>query len=134
MYELLNTKVLVLEDDPVLLRTLERQLSQLGCDVTLTANATEFMTAFFENSASIDLVIVDIHLPGMNGDVLISWLRESESKAVQMMPVLIITGRPQDIPEDIFLDGPTLSVLPKPFTMAQLRKDIANLTRGQQIH
>lgn len=134
MLEPLSSSVLVVEDDEIMLRTLQRQLSSLGCDATLTRNASEFLTAFHDASDRIDIAVIDIRLPGLHGDLLISWLRESEQEAIRRIPVLIATGHPADIPDEILGDFARVRVLTKPFTLQQLRQAILDLTRPETLH
>lgn len=134
MHEQLSSSVLVVEDDEIMRRTLERQLSSLGCDATLTRNASEFLAAMHEGFGRIDVAVVDIRLPGLHGDLLISWLRESEREDVRTMPVLIITGHPGDVPKDFLLDPRRVRVLAKPFTLGQLAEAIVGLTRPSTLH
>ena len=134
MHEPLSCSVLVVEDDDVMRRTLHRQLSSLGCDVTLTGDAGEFLSALHDASGRIDAVVIDIRLPGLHGDLLISWLRDSEQEVVRRMPVLVATGHPADIPDEILLDSDRVRVLAKPFTLLQLRQAILDLTRPGTVH
>jgi CheY-like chemotaxis protein len=65
-------RVLVMDDEEVVRRTLERGLGSLGYDVTCVANSTETCEAYAEASAAgapFDVVVMDLTVPGDIGGV-----------------------------------------------------------------
>ncbi|HSG48836.1 MAG TPA: response regulator, partial [Longimicrobiales bacterium] len=63
--------ILVIDDDPPVLRTLARVLEADGHRVRTAPGGREALAAFAEEPA--ELVVVDIHMPGMDG---IEFIRE----------------------------------------------------------
>ncbi len=63
-----NSKILIVDDDPVLLRALRRGLKPH--DVRTAATASEAEIVLLEPDYSPDLVVCDVYLPGQNGNVL----------------------------------------------------------------
>ena len=59
-------RVLVVDDEPALRRTLERALRSIGCDV-VTAGDAHLAYALLDET-DVDLVLLDLHLPQMSGD------------------------------------------------------------------
>ncbi len=58
-------RILVVEDNPVNQEVIQQMLLQLGCEVRLSNGAEEGLQALGE--AFFDLVMMDIHMPGMDG-------------------------------------------------------------------
>ena len=98
-------RILLVEDDRFLHRVLREQLWAAGFEVTATDNAATFLTAIVETGARFDAAIVDLSLPGLDGDVAITWLRESEETLLRELPIIVLTGNPN-------LVEPWLSALP----------------------
>ncbi len=80
-------KILVVEDDNSL-RNLFCKTLQRNSYQTLEADCAEKALDFLE-SKSVDLIITDVMMPGMNGFELIRQLRESQID----LPILIITAK-----------------------------------------
>ena len=62
----MNPRVLIVDDEPALRRTLERALQAMGCDVVTAGDAHLAYQALHETD--FDLVLLDLHLPQMSGD------------------------------------------------------------------
>lgn len=80
-------RILVIEDDQALALGLRINLEAEGYDVLHTASAEDGL-ALLETS-SLDLVILDLMLPGMNGIEALKMIRKDDPK----IPVLILTAR-----------------------------------------
>ena len=108
----LNQKVAVLivddsDDQRALLR---RYFEREGCMVTTAQNAEEAMLAY--RTATPDLAVIDLVLPGVTGWELSDRLRaEHPECVVAITSVLDISEYPN-----------SQANLPKPFTRAQVRK------------
>lgn len=80
-------RILVVEDDPILSHHLKVQLSELGNQVQVALTAKE---GFYQaTNYPIDVAIIDLGLPDLDGISLIQSLRDEGLKA----PVLILTAR-----------------------------------------
>ncbi|MBU1668022.1 response regulator transcription factor [bacterium] len=71
-------KILLLEDDTVLLETLCELLKQHGFDVTAVEKGQHAIDMTFENS--YDIYLFDINLPDMNGIDLLKSLKEADDQ------------------------------------------------------
>jgi len=71
-------KILLLEDDTVLLQTLCEILNQHGFDVTAVEKGQDAIDMTFENS--YDLYLFDINLPDINGIDLLKSLKEADDQ------------------------------------------------------
>ncbi len=80
-------RILVVEDDTVLAAALTRAMTQAAYTVDLVENGEDANRAL--GSASYDLVVLDIALPGLDG---LSVLRRLRDRRMHV-PVLILTAR-----------------------------------------
>ena len=83
-------QILVVEDAPDVLDVLTRLLRLEGADVAGAASGHEALTAF--RSRHFDLVVSDLGLPDISGDVLIRTLIAAARRPIK---VVVITGESQ---------------------------------------
>ena len=103
-------RILVVDDDPIMLELASTKLREAGYDVTGAANGKEALARLSENP--IDLVISDLDMPEMNGYELTETIRNRSS--TRMLPVIVITGSDHsDAVEAAFAAGAT-NFLAKP--------------------
>ena len=79
-------KILILEDDEILLETIQELLEDNGYLVDIAINGDEVLDLTFENKYS--LYIFDVNVPKMNGFELLEELRKAEDNT----PVIYITA------------------------------------------
>jgi two-component system cell cycle sensor histidine kinase/response regulator CckA len=106
-------KILVIDDEPLILMTIEKALSKSGYEVTTTSDPGEFVSAV--STAGADMLIVDLHLGGIDTDALIE-------KAVGMAPkakLLIVSGSVAEVKYENYLQ--------KPFKISDLRSKVEEL-------
>jgi signal transduction histidine kinase/ActR/RegA family two-component response regulator len=107
--------ILVIDDEPMQLRTAGRILEQLGYKVT-TASSGEVAVSLFEQNpreAEFDLVIVDMMMPGMDGLMTLQRIRSTRPG----QRALVVTGyAPQQVDSEVT----GLGWLSKPYTSAAL--------------
>lgn len=111
-----NRTILVVEDEPAILRLATMVLEREGYRVVPAGGADEALAAAGGLDLAPDLVITDIALPDGNGRGIAVALRERWSR----LPVIFISGFPEhgeDLPE-----GATF--LAKPFTPAGLLRTV----------
>ena len=81
-----KSHVLVVDDEELYRRALERILTRVGHDVLMARDATEAMGIV--SSHPVDLVLCDIKMPGINGLELVRQIHEVEPD----LPCIVITG------------------------------------------
>ncbi len=85
------TKILLVDDQPVLVALMSEFLSREGYDVT---THTDGLTALQQMIAlRPDLVITDLSMPGMDGAALLTAMRDNAY--LHETPVLVLSGRPE---------------------------------------
>ncbi|MDG2048620.1 MAG: sigma-54 dependent transcriptional regulator [Myxococcota bacterium] len=89
-YTLRSTHVLVVDDEELYRRALERILRRVGHEVTMARDASEALAAVVDaaSSAPFDLVLCDVKMPGINGLELVRQIHEFQPD----LPCIVITG------------------------------------------
>jgi len=82
-------RVLVAEDDEPTRKLLVLTLAQRGAQATVARNGTEVMQRM--RSASFDAVLMDVHMPGLDGIAATRRIRAGEGGA-QHMPIVALTA------------------------------------------
>jgi two-component system, cell cycle response regulator CpdR len=62
----MGRRVLIVEDEPLVLATTAMMVEDLGCEVVMARTGREALARLVENE-QIDVLMTDINLPGMNG-------------------------------------------------------------------
>jgi response regulator RpfG family c-di-GMP phosphodiesterase len=107
--------VLLVEDDPGARTMISRYLTRQGYDVTAVHSAERALMPAGE-AVRHDVVITDVHLPGMSGLDLAGLLLESSPS----QPIVLITGDPDEaLAREALSRGP-VSYLLKPFELYEL--------------
>jgi len=116
-------KILVIDDEALIRKTLFRMLSSVGYEV-VTADSGEMGLELFRDSYSdIDLVLLDLTMPVMNGAEIFSQLQTIDPSA----RVFICTGEGDPADTATMVEHGAVGVLLKPFALADLRESIANV-------
>lgn len=116
-------RLLLVEDDPNLSRSLAAQLEQAGYSVEKSTDGREGL--YYAREYPVDLAIVDLGLPSMSGVELIKQLRADGKE----YPILVLTARDrwQDKVEVLKLGADDYVV--KPFNVEELLARVDALLR-----
>ena len=120
--DVIRSRLLAIEDDPVLGAYLHEQLVRCGFDVVWCQNGQEGLAQ--ARQGHFDVVLMDILLPGMNGLQVLTQLRQTHALPVILMSAL---GAEADRISGFQLGAD--DYLPKPFSMAELRVRIQAILR-----
>lgn len=115
-------KILVVDDDGEILSLVARFLRANGFVVSTARNGAEMKAQML--SSQVDLVVLDIMLPGTNGLDLCRALR-----AESMVPVVMLTAKGDEIDRIVGLEVGADDYLPKPFNPRELLARIKAVLR-----
>src|SRR5579883_1003331 len=118
-------KILLVEDEEVLSKNLKKILESKGYVVDCIANGIEALRFIEENSHLLDLILLDISLPGMSGITICQRIRKQDIT----IPILILTARGTIREKVTGLDYGADDYLPKPFSVQELLARIRALLR-----
>lgn len=107
-------KILVVDDERVVIRSVEMVLKAEGYDIEGASSGKDAILKL--EKTGYDLVLTDLNMPEMDGITLIRWLR-------QKMPevgIVILTGYPSQETIKEALELGIIDYVPKPFTPAVL--------------
>jgi DNA-binding response OmpR family regulator len=120
------TRVLLAEDDSAIAEPLARALRREGYDVDVHGDGPSALAGAIEG---IDLVVLDLGLPGLDGLDVCRELRARGSD----VPVLVLTARADEVDTVVGLDAGADDYVTKPFRLAELlARTRALLRRGGQ--
>jgi two-component system response regulator MprA len=116
-------KLLVVDDDPALARTLRRALTIEGYDVECAADGQEALQCLTANS--FDAVVLDVAMPRLDGLAVCRRMRERRDRT----PVLMLTARDAVGDRVSGLDAGADDYLVKPFALDELNARVRALLR-----
>jgi DNA-binding NtrC family response regulator len=119
-------KILVIDDEQMILSLAEKILSRVGFDVDLARSGESGLEVIRKESDNIDIVLLDMTMPGLSGVDTLRKIREIKPE----IPCIISTGQdvmlvsfPEDLSENTYF-------LEKPYLANQLTgkiKEILNI-------
>jgi two-component system, OmpR family, response regulator len=123
--------VLVVDDDAAVRQLVSEYLGQNDFRVSEAAGGAQLMGAF--RAQVVDLVLLDLRLPGEDGMQLLRRLR-----AESQLPVIILTGRTEEADRIMGLELGADDYLTKPFSprelLARIRTVLRRTHAGQEAH
>ncbi len=116
--------VMVVDDEDMILLLTRRMLEHAGLKVVTTPDGPSAISFFQENPAAVDLVLLDMTMPGMTGDQVLWQLRRLGCT----VPILISSGYSLGggIQELVSAPGGADGFLPKPYSIQEL-SDAVNI-------
>ena len=118
-------RILVVDDDQAVREALRRALAMQGYDVELAGDGEEGLLKLRSNPNAIDLLIVDILMPRLDGLEVTRRLRADGSQ----LPILMLTARDQVADRVSGLEAGADDYLVKPFALEELVARVRALLR-----
>jgi len=115
--------ILLVEDESNVRNMTYYMLTQLGYKVSACSNGGEAVQYFDKNHKKIDLVLLDIVLPGMNGKEVCKEIRKIQID----IKVLFYSGYKQNSELPKIAESCGTGFLQKPFTIQELSEKIAGM-------
>ncbi len=121
----MGNKILVVEDEAKIARTLSLYLEQAGFSVTISPTGTDALPSFRRERP--DLVILDLGLPGMDGlDVAREIRREGNT------PIIMLTARSEEADKLVGLELGADDYVTKPFSPREVVARVRTVLRRAQ--
>lgn len=120
------SRILLIEDDPMIAAPVEMALSEMGYEVLLAADGERGLALALEQHPH--LVILDIMLPGMDG-----WAVCKALRARSPVPILMLTALGEEVDRILGLELGADDYLTKPFSTRELIARIKALLRRVEL-
>ena len=118
-------RVLVIDDDPSLLRALRLGLQAGGHDVVTAANGQQGISKTAVSTP--DIVVLDLGLPDIDGQTVCRRIRQWSE-----VPIIILSASGNEQSKVAALDGGADDYITKPFGMAELEARIRTALRHRK--
>ena len=123
----MSTNILIVEDEDSIRKFIKINLDRAGYKV-FEASTGENALIIAENE-KIDIVVLDIMLPGIDGFAVCKTLREKHSS----LGIIMLTAKSQDVDKIMGLEYGTDDYMTKPFKPTELVLRIKSLERRLEI-
>ena len=107
-------RIVIVDDDARIRDLLRRYLSQDGFDVLLAEDGKALCR--FLSRESVDLIVLDLMLPGEDGLSICRRLRNANDRT----PIIMLTAKVEDVDRIVGLEVGADDYLPKPFNPREL--------------
>ncbi len=119
-------RLLVVDDEPMLARMLERNLTRLGYTVLAFTSSVEALQALEAAPGDVDALVTDLAMPQISGEELARRARAVRSD----LPVLLCTGNRQEVSDERAAALGIAQVLEKPVDTARLSQALRQVLAG----
>ena len=110
----MNKKILVIDDETMITKTLQKLLKKEGYDATIVNSGSAALEKI--KSEEFDLLILDIRMPEMDGIETITAIREYYSvEGKDPIPEIVITGYADEAKYKCAVDLKVAAYIYKPF-------------------
>jgi len=120
--------ILIVEDEAALGEGLRFNFEREGYSVILAANGPAALSALEVAEPPIDLVVMDLMLPGMSGYEICKAIRQRDAT----LPILVLSARRQSEDKAYAFDCGADQYMTKPFDLAELLSRVKNLLARQR--
>ena len=122
-----NRTVLVVEDNDMNMQLVEYLLEEGGYSIVKAASGEEALTITRDSGSPPDLILMDIHLPGMDG---LSVVREMKSNGrTKTIPILALTAHAMRGDKDRFLEAGCDGYISKPIDVKTFLSSLEQFLR-----
>ena len=115
-------RILLVDDEPLILKGLRFTLEQEGYEILTAAEGEEALQVFFDQP--VDLVLLDVMLPKLDGIQVCQRIRESSN-----VPILMLTAKGEDMDKILGLEYGADDYMTKPFNILEVKARIKTVLR-----
>ncbi|SDY32302.1 response regulator [Tindallia californiensis] len=117
--------ILVVDDEENILELIRFNLERSGYDVLVAGNGSEALSVL--DSRSVDLVVLDLMLPDIDGVEICKTIRRSEEYS--NLPIIMLTAKSEEIDRILGLELGADDYMTKPFSVKELAARIKTILR-----
>lgn len=117
--------ILVIEDDETMRSALKRIFEADGMNVKTAADGTQLSVVLDDNP--IDLIILDVGLPWINGLELAKLLKEHED--LKHIPLIFVSGKTSEFDVKRGFEAGADDYIKKPFDIEHMKKTVHTLLK-----
>ena len=125
----LQGRVLLVDDEELILTIGTEMLKSIGFEVLTARDGLEAMEVFRQHSREIDLVILDLAMPRMDGEKTFLALHGIAPD----LKIILSSGYTEDLVAQRFKSGKPDGFIQKPYQLTALREKIAGVLAGDDI-
>ena len=118
-------KILLVDDEPLILKGLKYSLEQDGYQTDSAMDGEEALTKFF--AGEYDLILLDVMLPGVDGIEVCQRIREKSN-----VPIIMLTAKGEDMDKILGLEYGADDYMTKPFNILEVKARIKSIFRRSQ--
>lgn len=115
-------RILLVDDEPLIIKGLKYTLEQEGYETISAMDGEEALNIFFSNS--IDLILLDVMLPKLDGIQVCQRIRESSN-----VPIIMLTAKGEDMDKILGLEYGADDYMTKPFNILEVKARIKAVMR-----
>jgi len=116
-------RILIVDDDPVILRLLKVNFEMEGFAVLTAENGEEGVSKATRERP--DIILLDVMMPGMNGLEAAEKLRAQEN--TKEIPIIFVSAKAQSVDVKAGLTAGAVDYVTKPFDPVELVEKVENL-------
>jgi CheY-like chemotaxis protein len=124
--DMLRKRILFIDDEDLVREAISELLTDMDYEVRVEETGHAGMKAFTEHPEEFDLVLTDLMMLDMMGDAI----AERISSIRPDVPIVVMTGTPDNLPRDKAKAAGVCKVVGKPLTKAELDAEL----RGALSH
>jgi two-component system, OmpR family, copper resistance phosphate regulon response regulator CusR len=119
-------RILIAEDELRIAAFVDKGLRKHGFETAIVSNGNDVLAKL--QTGAFNLLLLDIGLPGKNGQTVLTELRRSQP----FIPVVVVTARDEESNRQVMLDLGANDYLPKPFQfvdlLTRIKKQLSSLS------
>lgn len=130
--KLLSLRILLVEDNLVNQKLATRMLEKSGCSIALAVDGQEAIDMLETNYDSFDLVLMDCHMPRLDGYQATQIIRSREAGSDRHITIVAMTAAAMAGDRERCLDAGMDHYVSKPVNRRQLEKLLAQYAVGEE--
>lgn len=123
----MSKRILLVDDEPLILKGLKYTLEQEGYETDSAADGLEALEKF--SSSEYDLILLDVMLPELDGISVCQRIREHSN-----VPIIMLTAKGEDMDKILGLEYGADDYMTKPFNILEVKARIKTILRRAAIN